>query len=98
MAVAIEPHNLAARLRSGGLEERVAALLHHAVIEACGAEDLQAVNPAACDRLVEVLRAPARQAAANAVNRLVFEVLATLDEEPALRSALARAHPELGQH
>ncbi len=90
------PLNLAARLRRAQLDERVAALLASAVAQELGSGFLRDQDPATARHLDQVLEAPARRAATSAVNTLVFEVLAVLDEEPVLRATLARVHPEMG--
>ena len=89
-----DPENLASRLHRAQLDERVAALLHAAVLDQLS--DICVAEPSAWERLDVVLRGPARRAAASAVNRVVFEALAEFDEDPALRACLARLHPELG--
>ena len=90
------PLNLAARLRRAQLDERVAALLSAAVAQELGAGLLRERDAATARHLDALLDRPARRAATSAVNTLVFEVLAALDEEPALRATLARLHPEMG--
>jgi hypothetical protein len=90
------PLNLAARLRRAQLDERVAALLASAVAQELGSGFLRDQDPDTARHLDLALEAPARRAAASAVNTLVFEVLAVLDEEPVLRATLARVHPEMG--
>ena len=93
-----EPPNLAARLRRTKVDERVAALLAAAVAEELGAGLLRDQDAAAARRLGELVEAAARQTGASAVNKLVLEVLALLDEAPDLRDQLARLHPELRYH
>ena len=93
-----DPPNLAARLRRAKVDERVAALLAAAVAEELGAGLLHDQDAAAARRLTELVEAAARQTGASAVNKLVLEVLALLDEAPDLRNQLARLHPELRYH
>ncbi|MDA8357041.1 MAG: hypothetical protein M0Z95_12315 [Actinomycetota bacterium] len=93
-----EPPNLAARLRRAKVDERVAALLAAAVAEELGAGLLRDQDAAAARRLGELVEAAARQTGTSAVNKLVLEVLALLDEAPDLRDQLARLHPELRYH
>jgi hypothetical protein len=88
--------NLAARMRRTKVDERVAALLAAAVADELGAEVLRDRDAAAGRRLTELVQAAARQAGTTAVNKLVLEVLAFLDEAPDLRNELARLHPEAG--
>ena len=88
--------NLAARMRRTKVDERVAALLAAAVADELGAEILRDRDAAAGRRLTELVQAAARQAGTTAVNKLVLEVLAFLDEAPDLRNELARLHPEAG--
>lgn len=88
--------NLAARMRRTKVDERVAALLAAAVADELGAGILRDQDEAAARRLAEIIQAAARQAGTSAVNRLVLELLALLDETPDVRDELARLHPEAG--
>jgi uncharacterized protein (UPF0254 family) len=88
--------NLAARLRSTKVDERVAALLAAAVADELGADILRDRDAAAGRRLAELVQVAARRAGTSAVNRLVLEVLELLDQEPDLRDRLDQLHPELG--
>jgi hypothetical protein len=83
-------------MRRTKVDERVAALLAAAVADELGAEILRDRDAAAGRRLTELVQAAARQAGTTAVNKLVLEVLAFLDEAPDLRNELARLHPEAG--
>jgi hypothetical protein len=89
--------NLAARLRRTKVDERVAALLAAAVADELGAGILRDRDAAAGRRLADLVQVAAGLAGTSAVNRLVLEVLALLDEAPDLRDELARLHPETGQ-
>ncbi len=88
--------NLAARLRRTKVDERVAALLATAVADELGADILRDRDAVAGQRLAELVHVAARRAGTGAVNTLVLEVLAFLDEAPDLRDELARLHPEAG--
>jgi hypothetical protein len=88
--------NLAARMRRTKVDERVAALLAAVVADELGAGILRDRDAVAGQRLAELVQAAARQAGTTAVNKLVLEVLAFLDEAPDLRNELARLHPEAG--
>ncbi len=88
--------NLAARLRRTKVDERVGALLAAAVADELGVDILRDRDAVAARRLTELVQAAARQAGTTAVNKLVLEVLALLDEAPDLRDDLARLHPEAG--
>jgi hypothetical protein len=78
------------------LDERVAALLAAAVADELGAGILREHDPAAGQRLAELVQGAARLAGTSAVNRLVLELLDLLDQVPDLRDRLDQLHPELG--
>lgn len=88
--------NLAARMCRTKVDERVAALLAAAAADELGAGILRDRDAAAGQRLAVLVQLAARRAGTSAVNRLVLEVLALLDEAPDLRDELARLHPEAG--
>ena len=93
-----EPPNLAGRLRHAKVDEPVAALLAAAIAEELGAGALRDQDAAAARQLTELVEAAARRTGTSAVNRLVLEVLALLDEAPGLRDQLALLHPDLRYH
>ena len=93
-----EPPNLAGRLRRAKVDERVAALLAAAIAEELGAGALRDRDAGAARQLTELVEAAARRTGTSAVNRLVLEVLALLDEAPRLRDQLALLHPDLRHH
>ena len=93
-----EPPNLAARLHQARVDDRVAALLAAAIAEELGAGLLRDQDAAAARQLTELVQAAARRTGTSAVNRLVLEVLALLDEAPDLRNQLALLHPDLRYH
>jgi hypothetical protein len=97
-AVHVAPPNLAARLRGAKVCERVASLLAAATAEELGVDRLQDLDATAGRRLMEIVEAAAAATGTSAVNKLVLEVLARLDEAPDLRDELARLQPELRLH
>ncbi len=97
-ALHVAPPNLAARLRSARVCERVASLLAAAAAEELGVDRLDHLDAAAGRRLTEIVEAAAGVTGTSAVNKLVLEVLARLDEAPDLRDELARLQPELRLH
>jgi hypothetical protein len=96
--VHVAPPNLAARLRTARVCERVALLLAAAAAEELGVDRLHAIDATAGRRLTEIVEAAAGATGTSAVNKLVLEVLARLDEAPDLRDELARLQPELRLH
>jgi hypothetical protein len=90
-----QPPNLATRLRSAKVDERVAALLTATVGEALGVDLLGGGDAAAAQRLFELVEVAARRTGPCAVNKFALELLELLAGEPAARDLLARPQPEL---
>ena len=90
-----QPTNLATRLRSAKLDERVAALLASAAGEEYGVDLLRDRDPAAAQRLTEFFYGAARRAGPGAVNKFALELQELLAEAPDVRALLARPRPEL---
>jgi hypothetical protein len=90
-----QPPNLATRLRSAKLDERVAALLAAAVGEEFGVDLLWVRDPAGAQRLTAFFDGAARRAGPCAVNKFALELQELLADAPDVRDLLARPHPEL---
>ncbi len=90
-----QPPNLASRLRSAKVDERVAALLAAAVEEEFGIDLLRGRDPAAAERLTEFFAGAARRTGPCAVNKFALELQELLADAPDVRDLLARPRPEL---